>query len=107
MGFHPHPSLPPSRGKEFTARLLSHSCYIQQRIIHEMLKYIPLSAHQGGRDFAIASNILMTRIGRGDDDYGLYSHGIHEFGEIGLLVDVPYEVYDSARLFLGPDVLYV
>ena len=49
MGFHPHPSLPPSRGKEFTARLLSHSCYIQQRIIHEMLKYIPLSAPEGER----------------------------------------------------------
>ena len=44
---HPHPSLPPSRGKEFMVWLLGRYCYIQQRIIHEMLKYIPLSAHEG------------------------------------------------------------
>ena len=37
---HPHPSLPPSRGKEFMARILSRSCDTRQRTIHEMLKYI-------------------------------------------------------------------
>ena len=29
---HPHPDLPPSRGKEFTIWIFSHSCYIQPKL---------------------------------------------------------------------------
>ena len=33
---HPHPNLPPSRGKEFMLRIFSRSCYIQPKLY---LKY--------------------------------------------------------------------
>ena len=47
LQYHPHPSLPPSRGKGLTDRLFAHSCCTQNGIEPEMPIYLPLLAPQG------------------------------------------------------------